>query len=68
MKAPVKKATPPTKARKSPAKTPAAAPTPGLGHSTGDDMKYKAQDALHTLKRAHEIKQDPTLIDRKSVV
>lgn len=25
-------------------------------------MKYKAQDALHTLKRAHEIQQDPALM------
>jgi len=27
-----------------------------------DEMKYKAQDALHTLKRAHEIKNDPQLM------
>lgn len=27
-----------------------------------DEMKYKAQDALHTLKRAHEIKNDPALM------
>jgi len=27
-----------------------------------DDMKWKAQDALHTLKRAHEIKSDPKLM------
>jgi hypothetical protein len=27
-----------------------------------DEMKYKAQDALHTLKRAHEIKSDPHLM------
>lgn len=27
-----------------------------------DEMKYRAQDALGTLKRAHEIKQDPHLM------
>jgi hypothetical protein len=27
-----------------------------------DEMKWKAQDALGTLKRAHEIKQDPHLM------
>ena len=25
-------------------------------------MKYRAQDALHTLKRAHEIQRDPALM------
>lgn len=27
-----------------------------------DEMKWKAQDALGTLKRAHEIKNDPHLM------
>ncbi len=27
-----------------------------------EEMRYKAQDALHTLKRAHEIKNDPKLM------
>ena len=27
-----------------------------------DEMKWKAQDALSTLKRAHEIKNDPHLM------
>jgi hypothetical protein len=36
---------------------PAAMPAP-----SHEEMKYKAQDALHTLKRAHEIKNDPHLM------
>ena len=36
-------------------------PVPGTMHSA-DDMKWKAQDALGTLKRAHEIKNDPHLM------
>ena len=63
MKPPMKKATPPTKARKSPANVPAPPPMAGSAHSTGEDMKYRAQDALHTLKRAHEIKSDPALME-----
>jgi hypothetical protein len=47
-----------TKTRKAPAKTPAPAPHPGIA----EDMKYKAQDALHTLRRAEEIKADPQLM------
>ena len=27
-----------------------------------DEQRYKAQDAMHTLQRAEEIKQDPALI------
>lgn len=27
-----------------------------------DEMKYRAEDALHTLKRAHEIQQDSKLM------
>lgn len=27
-----------------------------------EDMKYRAQDALHTLRRADEIKSDPALM------
>lgn len=30
--------------------------------SHDDEMKWKAQDALGTLKRAHEIKNDPHLM------
>lgn len=60
MKPPAKKATPPTKVRQSPKKTPAAAPMPGA--HTQEDMKYRAQDALHTLRRADEIKGDPALM------
>lgn len=59
MKPPAKKSTPPTKVRQSPKKTPAAAP--GAVH-TQEDMKYRAQDALHTLRRADEIKGDPALM------
>lgn len=64
MKPPMKNKTPSTKSRQSPAMTPAKAPTPGMGHTTlmHDEMKYKAQDALHTLKRAEEIKNDPALM------
>lgn len=61
MKPPMKKAGAPTKKREAPAKTPARAPTPGMNHMA-EDMKYRAQDALHTLKRAHEIQQDPALM------
>lgn len=41
-----------------------AAPAPGPAHAmmAHDDMKYRAQDALHTLKRAHEIKSDAALM------
>lgn len=35
------------------------APSPASSH---DEMKWKAQDALGTLKRAHEIKNDPHLM------
>lgn len=61
MKPPMKKAGPSTKTRHSPAKTPAPAPTPGAGHML-DEMKWKAQDALSTLRRAEEIKADKTLM------
>lgn len=61
MKPPMKKATPATRKREVPNKTPAPAPMPGDAHPT-DEMKYRAQDALHTLKRAHEIQQDPNLM------
>lgn len=61
MKPPMKKTTPPTKERKAAPKTasPAALPHPG---KMDEDMKYKAQDALHTLRRAEEIKADPHLM------
>lgn len=61
MKPPMKKAGPPTKKREAPKKTPMAMPMTGMNHMA-DEMKYKAQDALHTLKRAHEIQQDPALM------
>jgi len=38
-----------------------AAPAPALSTSE-PDIKWQAQDALHTLKRAHEIKNDPKLM------
>ncbi len=44
---------PPAKASKSKS-APVAATSP--------DMKWEARDALHTLKRAHEIKSDPKLM------
>jgi hypothetical protein len=50
---PMKKAAPPKAKAKS-------MPMPAA--PMHDEMKYKAQDALHTLKRAHEIKQDPHLM------
>src|ERR1700721_1937727 len=59
MKPSMKKAGPPTKKREAPKTKPAAAPVPGMNH---DEMKYRAQDALHTLKRAHEIQNDPALM------
>lgn len=66
MKPPMKKPTPPTKVRKSPGKAPASLPTPGMNHATAmpqhDEMKYRAQDAIQTLKRAHEIQRDPELM------
>lgn len=49
------------KRRKSPSKA-ETAPMPGGMISLHDDMKYQAQDALHTLKRAHEIKGDQALM------
>jgi hypothetical protein len=42
---------------------PAPASTNPAPAMVGDDMKWKAQDALHTLKRAHEIKQDTALME-----
>ena len=59
MKPAMKKAGPATKKQAAPKKTPAAMPAPAVMH---DEMKYRAQDALHTLKRAHEIQQDPALM------
>ena len=37
-------------------------PSTAAGPSRDEEMKYKAQEALHTLKRAHEIKSDPHLM------
>jgi hypothetical protein len=59
MKPPMKKAGPATKQREAPKTKPAALPMPGMNH---DEMKFRAQDALHTLKRAHEIQSDPALM------
>jgi hypothetical protein len=59
MKPPMKKPGPATKKREAPKNVPAALPVPGGSH---DEMKYRAQDALHTLKRAHEIQRDPALM------
>ena len=61
MKPPMKKMTPPTKTRKAPVKMPAATPMPGIAHAP-DAMKYRARDAIDTLKRAEEIKADPHLM------
>lgn len=59
---PPKNATPATRKREAPKKTPAKAPMPGMAHMGAEDMKYRAQDALHTLRRADEIKSDPALM------
>ncbi len=61
MKPPMKKAGPPTMKREAPKKTPAAAPVPGRSHMP-DEMKFRAQEALHTIKRAHEHQSDPALM------
>jgi len=50
------------KPKKAANKAPSTAMIPGGLSQMHDDMKYKAQDALHTLKRAHEIKNDPHLM------
>ena len=60
MKPPMKHAAPPTKKHDTPKKAKASAP--GHAMPSGEDMKWKAQDALHTLKRAEEIKNDPHLM------
>jgi hypothetical protein len=52
----------PTIKRKAPEKKPANLPVPGKEHRTAEEMRFKAQDALHTLKRGHEIMQDPDLM------
>jgi hypothetical protein len=59
MKSPMKRAAPrkASAKRKSPSKV-AETASPVMH----EDMKYRAQDALHTLKRAHEIQQDPQLM------
>lgn len=56
---------PPTK-KAAPAKAKAkakAAVAVGAPIATPDDMKWKARHALQTLKEAHEIKNDPKLMD-----
>lgn len=71
MKPPMMKKPPmkPTPMKKAAAKMASpAASKPGTAISSSepsmhDDMKWKAQDALHTLKRAHEIKQDTALME-----
>jgi hypothetical protein len=64
MKPPIKNRTPPTRKREAPKKTPAPAPMPGTMHtaSSAEEMRYKAESALDTLKRAEEIKKDPHLM------
>lgn len=62
MKPPMKKPTGATKAREAPKKTPAAAPMPGASHM-GDEMHHRARGAMHTLKEAHMIRQDPELME-----
>jgi hypothetical protein len=49
---PMKKAAPKAKAK----------PMPMPAAPMHDEMKWKAQDALRTLKDAHKIKQDPHLM------
>jgi hypothetical protein len=60
MKSPMKRAAPrkASAKRKPPSKVTALAVSPA--HE--EDMQYRAKDALHTLKRAHEIQQDPKLM------
>lgn len=57
MKSSMKRAAPRKAAakRKAPGKP---VPVPAMH----DEMRYRAEDALHTLKRAHEIQQDSKLM------
>lgn len=57
MKAPMKKAP-----AKRPSKKVATDMPMPVGISRSDEMNYRAKDALHTLKRAQEIQQDPALM------
>lgn len=59
MKSSMKRAAPKKAAakRKAPGK-PVATAVPAMH----DEMRYRAEDALHTLKRAHEIQQDSKLM------
>lgn len=56
------KATPKAKARQAPPRRPAKPSPPAPAARGSEEMKFRAQDALHTLKRAHEIQQDPHLM------
>ena len=60
MKSPTKRAAPrkASAKRKPPGKVAMTAVSPA--HE--EDMQYRAHEALHTLKRAHEIQQDPQLM------
>ncbi len=59
MKSPMKKSGPPTRKRAATKLKPLAIPVAG---PSAEAMRFRAQDALHTLKRAHEIQQDPALM------
>ena len=63
MKPPMKKTTPPTRSRQSPKVTPAKPPVPGSMPLAAEDMHWKAKNALSTLKEAHQIKNDPHLME-----
>lgn len=43
-------------------KLPVAMPSAGATAMAADDMKYRAQDALQTIKRAEEYKSDKILM------
>lgn len=49
--------------KSAPAKKPAAKVKAAVAVAVPEDMKWKAQDALNTLKRAHEIKNDPKMME-----
>jgi 3-oxoacyl-ACP reductase-like protein len=49
--------------KKAAAKTNKMAAAPPMATPMHDDMKYRAEDALRTLTRAHEIKQDAALME-----
>ena len=59
MKSSMKRAAPRKAAAKRKAPSKAEVPASPAMH---DEMRYRAEDALHTLKRAHEIQQDSKLM------